>query len=266
MRPLYDPSLMEHVGMHISHKRKNLKTDNKKIEKITQNQFQELRDLKTERAREDQSKLPLYRNIGFTMAFLLVIVAFNWRFPADTLIDLGELEVAAEEIIEIPISEQKPPPPPKQAEVFNIVEVDNTIEVEEIEVNLDVEVNEETAMEEVIVEAVMVEEEVDEIFTIVEELPEPVGGTKAFLKYLAENIDYPTAAERLNVTGKVYLQFVVEKDGSLTDIKVVKGLGAGCDEEAVRVLSNAPNWKPGKQRGKPVRVSKLVPIHFKLIN
>lgn len=264
MRPLYDTSLMEHVGMHIGHKSRNLITENKNPTKINQDQYQELLEIKRERAKADVSTLPLYRNIGFTITLLIVIVIFNWKFPVEGLVDLGELEVVAEEIIEIPISEQPPPPPPKQSEVFNIVEVDNTVEIEDIDVNLDVEVNEQTVMEEIIVIESVEEEKVDEIFTIVEELPEPVGGTKAFLAYLAENINYPKQAMRIGVSGKVYLQFVVEKDGSLTDIKVVKGIGAGCDEEAVRVLSEAPNWKPGKQRGKPVRVSKLVPIHFRL--
>ena len=266
MRPLYNPSLMEHVGMHISHKKKNTKTK-PSSSSISQEQYQQLIDIKRERAKSEAAKLPLYRNIGFTITFLLIILVFNWRFPVEAIVDLGELEVRAEEIYDIPISEQLPPPPPKQAEVFNIVEVDNTVEIEEVEMVLDVEVNEQTQVQDVIVsvEPDFVEEEVDEIFSIVEEQPEPVGGIKAFLAYLSKNIEYPAAATRLGVTGKVFVQFVVEKDGSLTDIKVIKGIGAGCDEEAVRVLSNAPNWNPGKQRGVPVRVSKMVPINFQLI-
>ena len=263
MRPLFNPSLMEHVGMHVSHKKKDHKVNDKPYSK---DQYQELIDLKKERAQAEKAKLPLYRNIGFTITFLLLILVFNWKFPVETLVDLGELEVVAEEIYDIPISEQPPPPPPKQAEVFNIVEVQNTVEIEEIEMNLDVEVNEQTQLQDVIVsvEPEIEEEKAEEIFSIVEDHPEPVGGMKAFLGFLAENIEYPRAASRLGVSGKVFVQFVVEKDGSLTDIKVIKGIGAGCDEEAVRVLSTAPKWIPGKQRGVPVRVYKMVPINFQL--
>ena len=265
MRPLFDPSLMNHVGMHVSHKKKDPKVTNT-TRPLSEDLYQELMDIKKEREQAEKAKLPLYRNIGFTITFLLLIVVFNWRFPVEAIVDLGELEVVAEEIYDIPISEQQPPPPPSQAEVFNIVEVENTVEIEEIEITLDVEVTEQTAVQDVIVtvEPEIEEEKVDEIFSIVEVHPEPVGGIKTFMKYLAENIKYPNAASRLGVSGKVYVQFVVEKDGSLTDIKVIKGIGAGCDEEAVRVLTEAPKWSPGKQRGVPVRVYKMVPINFQL--
>ena len=139
--------------------------------------------------------------------------------------------------------------------------------LEEIEFELDMEVTEETRVEEVVIDynaEAMEEEKVEEIFNIVEDQPVPEGGMKAFYTYIAENIHYPNAARRMDVTGRVFLNFVVEKDGSLTDIKVVKGIGAGCDEEAVRVLAGAPNWKPGKQRGRPVRVYMTVPIRFVL--
>lgn len=268
MRPLfYSPSLMQNAGMHISRKEKNLETDRPQPTKFTKDQYQELLDIKKERVKLEQSRLPLYRNIGFTISFLLVIIVFNWNFKVEELVDLGELDVVAEEIIDIPISEQTPPPPPKQTESFNIVEVENTVELEEIDLELDVEVNEQTVMEEIIPVIEEVEEEkVDEIFTIVEEAPEPVGGQRAFLQYIADNLEYPAKASRLNVSGRVFLKFVVEKDGSITDVQVVKGIGAGCDEEAVRVLSGAPKWKPGKQRGMPVRVSKMIPINFVLRN
>ena len=254
---------MEHVAMYARKKREG---SNNNVEKtaLTPDEYQGLLELKEERKRNEKRIIPLYRNIGFTVSLLLVIVAFNWNFPVETIVDLGEVEEVAEEIIEIPISEQLPPPPPKASEVFHIVEVPNTEVVEETEIVLDVEVTEETSVAEVIVHvAEEVEKEVvEEIFTVVEEYPEPVGGFKAFNSYLAEHISYPRTAAKMGVSGKVFVQFVVEKDGKLTDIQVVKGIGAGCDEEAVRVVSEAPNWKPGKQRGVPVRVRKTVPIYF----
>jgi protein TonB len=108
------------------------------------------------------------------------------------------------------------------------------------------------------------EEKAEEIFTIVEQQPEPIGGFTAFYTYVGENLKYPRLAQRGNIQGRVYIQFVVEKDGSLTDIKTIKGIGGGCDEEACRIIGNAPKWNPGKQRGRPVRVIMVIPILFKL--
>jgi protein TonB len=106
------------------------------------------------------------------------------------------------------------------------------------------------------------EEKAEEIFTIVEQSPEPKMGMSAFLAYLYENVKYPEKALRLEVQGKVFVQFVVNADGTLTDFEVIRGIGAGCDEEALRVLKAAEPWNPGKQRGKPVRVRMILPIHF----
>lgn len=103
-----------------------------------------------------------------------------------------------------------------------------------------------------------------ETFTIVEEQPQPEGGMQAFYKYVQENLKYPEQARADTIQGKVYVQFVVDKDGSITDAKTIKGIGGGCDEEAVRVIANSPKWIPGKQRGEAVKVRMILPITFKL--
>ncbi|HVS92274.1 MAG TPA: TonB family protein [Mucilaginibacter sp.] len=108
------------------------------------------------------------------------------------------------------------------------------------------------------------EEDPNKIFTAVEEEPSFPGGQDAFIKYLSKNIHYPAVARENGVQGKVFLSFVCEKDGSLTDIKVVRGIGSGCDDEAVRVLKNSPKWTPGVQNGKHVRVAYTIPITFAL--
>ena len=135
--------------------------------------------------------------------------------------------------------------------------------------SVDIEMNEDTRIEAVVfiedTQAGIPEEKVDEIFTIVEEQPSPDGGIKSFYEFVSKNLNYPAQARRMGMEGRVFVEFVVEKDGSLTDIKVVKGIGAGCNEEAVRVLSLAPNWNPGKQRGREVRVRMIMPIMFKLL-
>ncbi|PKP33351.1 MAG: hypothetical protein CVU00_10805 [Bacteroidetes bacterium HGW-Bacteroidetes-17] len=104
----------------------------------------------------------------------------------------------------------------------------------------------------------------DPVFTVPEVDAEYIGGEEARLAFFAKNLKYPELARKAGVQGRVYVTFVIEKDGSLTDIKVIRGIGSGCDQEAVRVIKLMPNWIPGKQRGKPVRVQFNLPIRFTL--
>ncbi|CCG98795.1 TonB family protein [Fibrella aestuarina BUZ 2] len=115
---------------------------------------------------------------------------------------------------------------------------------------------------EVVVEAPAPKEE--EIFTVVEQNPEFVGGQAAMYAWLGKNIKYPAAAQRANISGKVFVSFTVNTDGSITDAQVLKGLGFGTDEEAIRVVKSMPKWKPGKQSGRAVRVKYNLPISFQL--
>ncbi|MCD8540646.1 MAG: TonB family protein [Leadbetterella sp.] len=104
----------------------------------------------------------------------------------------------------------------------------------------------------------------EEIFRGVEQDPEFPGGLSALMKYLQKNVNYPAAAQRANASGKVILQFVVEKDGSVGQISVIKSVGFGCDEEAVRVLKSMPKWSPGRQNGQAVRVWYTLPVTYTL--
>jgi protein TonB len=103
-----------------------------------------------------------------------------------------------------------------------------------------------------------------DVYVVVESMPTFPGGMGALMKYLAENIRYPQRAIVAGIQGRVFVNFIVEPDGSITNAKVLRGIGAGCDEEAMRVVQNMPNWIPGKQRGKPVRVSYNLPVKFML--
>lgn len=105
---------------------------------------------------------------------------------------------------------------------------------------------------------------VEQIFTVVEQMPEFPGGMEKMMGFVSKNVRYPQQARDANVSGKVYVQFVVRKDGSITDIKTVRGIGSGCDEEAMRVVKSMPNWTPGTQRGKPVDVRMILPVNFSL--
>ena len=104
----------------------------------------------------------------------------------------------------------------------------------------------------------------DQIFTVVEQNPEFPGGMAALGQFLGKNIRYPPAASRANISGRVFVSFVVNTDGSIQDVTVLKGLGFGTDEEAMRVVKAMPKWRPGKQSGRPVRVKYNLPINFQL--
>jgi protein TonB len=210
----------------------------------------------------------LISSISICLSLLIVILMFEWRFyESESDVQMKSDTEQFEDLLDVPQTAQPAPPPPQVSNV-QVVEVSDEEMIEEIEVSFDIEITEETKVEEAVtteIETSEPEEEIaDEIFTIVEEQPSPIGGMKAFYEYVSENLKYPVKASRMDIQGRVFVQFVVEKDGSLTDIQVVKGIGAGCDEEAVRVIKNAPRWEPGKQRGRPVRVKMILPIVFKL--
>ena len=106
----------------------------------------------------------------------------------------------------------------------------------------------------------------DSIYQIVEEIPQFPGGENAMMKHVSQNIVYPEEAKEKGIQGRVFVSFVIEKDGSVSNVKVLRGIGGGCDEEAVRAISSMPKWKPGKMKGKPVRVNYQIPVMFKLDN
>jgi protein TonB len=192
-------------------------------------------------------KAGLYRNIGFVLSLAIVLFAFEYKSYDDTGVkNLGQVADDFEDLMEIPPTEQPPPPP------------------QEIEVDLDVDMTEETVIEEIVFEEAPEEEEADEIFTIVEDQPGFPGGMGAFYQFVSKNLKYPNQARRMGIEGKVFVQFVVDRDGTITEVASIKGIGAGCDEEAVRVIKSSPKWSAGKQRGKAVKVRMILPITFKL--
>jgi periplasmic protein TonB len=210
---------------------------------------------KTEKA-DLTKKSFLFFSIGLMISLLLAITAFTYRVYDDTSVkDLGNNNLNNEEILEVPPTEQLPPPPPKIQQP-QIIEVPDEKKIEEeIDINMDTEVTEDTKVEEI---------KIQQIFLVVEETAAPIGGMPAFYEFISKKLKYPAQARRMGIEGKVFVEFVIERDGSITDVKAIKGIGAGCDEEAVRVVQSAPKWKAGKQRGKPVRQRMVLPIAFKL--
>ena len=224
-----------------------------------------MRDTKKSPKADLENKKIIFIEIGLVIALAVILLAFEWKSYEKLEIDLTTrvADDIQEEMIEITQHEKPPPPPtpPQQTTIIEIVEDD--VEIED-EIEIDVEADENTEMMEY--EPVEEPEEEDEaqIFTVVESMPGYPGGEAARIKYLNNNIKYPQMARESGIQGRVFVTFVVEKDGRVTDVRVLRGIGGGCDEEAIRVIQNMPNWQPGKQRGKPVRVQFNMPILFKL--
>ncbi|HIG32108.1 MAG TPA: energy transducer TonB [Flavobacteriales bacterium] len=204
-----------------------------------------------------ERKRGLFLQIGLVIALLIVLAAFEYKSYEKSVYNLGQLNLddLEEEIIPITKQELKPPPPapPPPPEVIEIVEdeveIENEIEIEDTESDEDLEI---------------IEEDDDEVFMVVESMPVFPGGDLGLMKYIQKNVKYPPIAKEYNITGKVYISFIVDKSGSVTNVKVVRGVDKNLDAEAVRVIKSLPKYKPGKQRGKPVRVMFTVPINFTL--
>ena len=258
-------------------RRKILKDQNKpsaKKEKpknglvLRKKDYEDLIQLKRKRDKTQKERSVLFFLVGLCLTLGALIILFNWNFVDNKNLDLlgANDDQAFEEFQDIPNTQQPPPPPPQVIQQPIIVEVPDEILLEEIDVDIDVEATEEMAIEDVIFDPVdEAEEEAEEIFQIVETYPAPVGGYSAFYTYIAENLKYPAFALQANIGGRVFVMFVVDKDGTITDVTALKGIGGGCDEEAVRVVQNAPKWIPGKQRGRKVKVRMTLPITFKLM-
>ena len=214
-----------------------------------------------------ENKKVMFTQIGLIISLLIAWMAFEHKSYDKREIDpslLRQTEVVEEEMVEITKQEEPKPQPvevPKQTTQLEIVEDD--VEVEDIEINADVDQNE-VIEEYVPVEVEEEEVQEQEIFQIVEEMPAYPGGDQKLMEFIAKGIKYPQIARETGIQGRVFVGFVVEPDGSVSNVKVLRGIGGGCDEEAMRVVKSMPKWKPGKQRGKAVRVSYMLPVNFKL--
>jgi len=215
-----------------------------------------------------ENKKSVFMQIGLVVTLAIVLIAFEWT---STDVDASQFEMveeleAEEEIMPITRQEEvkppPPPPPPKVADVLNIVEddveLDEELDIEDTEMDDDTEIDfSDLAME---------EEESDDapVFFIVEDMPEFPGGEEALRKYIAQSVKYPVIAQENGIQGRVYVSFVVNTKGKVTDVKIARGVDPNLDKEAIRVVQAMPAWKPGKQRGKAVKVSYTVPINFVL--
>ena len=207
--------------------------------------------------------------IGFVIALAVMFVSLEWtqREIEDNSDIYAVHDVSlVEEMAPITMPEKKTVPPPpaaiKKAEIIEIIDDDADI-IDDVmasdEDNSDwVDINTITVVEP------EPEIEDDTEFLVVEDQPEFPGGTAALLEYLRKNIKYPAICRENNIQGRVLVTFIVNKDGAIVEPEVVKSVNPSLDKEALRVISQMPNWKPGSQRGKPVRVKYTVPVNFRL--
>ena len=225
-----------------------------------------MEEKKSPKANLENKKL-MFMQIGMIISLLIAWLAFEHKSYDKRQIDeslLNREVVLDEEMVEITKQEEQKPQPveqPQQTTQLEIVEDD--VETEDLNINAEVEQNE--VIEEYVAPEVVEEEVVEqEIFQIVEEMPAFPGGEAKLMEYVGKNIKYPQIARETGIQGRVFIGFVVEPDGSVSNVKLLRGIGGGCDEEAMRVVKSMPKWKPGKQRGKAVRVSYQIPVLFKL--
>jgi protein TonB len=216
-----------------------------------------------------ENKTTIFVQLGLVISLGIVLMAFNLNDTvksADTLGDLSAQQIE-DEVIPVTRAEEvkppPPPPPPKVIEVLTIID-DNADIDEEFEFE-STEANDATIIDAVpVIETEKEDESASEIFVIVEDMPEFPGGELALRKWIANNIKYPVIAAENGIQGKVYVQFVVDKNGAITNARIARGVDPSIDQEALRVVNSLPKWKPGMQRGKSVRVSYTVPINFQL--
>lgn len=207
----------------------------------------------------------IYFQLGLIIAGGLTLVAFEWTSPIN-INDLPKPYNTDEVEIDFPIimpevkidrPEVKPIVTPRKSDIIQIViDVFNPEPNIEQTPELNFDPNDYKVVEKGIVDP--------KFFTVVEEMPEFKGGLKSLYKFLGENIKYPAREKDAGIQGVVHLRFVAGKAGEIRDVEVLRGVSEAINNEAIRVLKAMPNWKPGKQRGKKVSVSYMLPIRFKL--
>jgi protein TonB len=224
---------------------------------------------KTPKANLENKKF-LYREIGLIITLALVLLAFEWKTYEKSISSLDNSSAVMIEEEMIPITNETPPPPPEMpkiptvSDVIEIVDDDMKISNDliintEDDSKLGVEIKDYRQAKEEVIE----EEEIP--FQIVEEKPSFQGGDEStFTKWVFERLVYPEIAKENGVQGRVILQFLVGTDGRVSEVKVVRGVDASLDKEAVRVVSSSPKWTPGRQRNKPVKVRYTFPVIFQL--
>ncbi|MEN8251726.1 MAG: energy transducer TonB [Bacteroidota bacterium] len=214
-----------------------------------------------------EKKRGLFFWIGLSISLLFVISAFEWKseYEIRPFDDIKEV-LPDDELVYI--TEQPPPKPPKKIKKVipkDFIPVKDDVKVpEDIIALLDPADLTDDALDSLLTDDIPDEPQVTFNSWAVQSQPQPKNGFKGFYSFISNNLKYPREAQRLNIEGRVTIGFVVNEKGEIVEAEIIKGIGAGCDEEALRIMSLLPAWTPGKQRGKPVRVRMVLPLTFKL--
>lgn len=212
-----------------------------------------------------ERKRPVFFQLGLIVAISAALAAFEWRTPDRERIFIPRTtpDETIPEVIRV--VKEKKAELPKTANVTVLKIVDNTKDVSDIDIS--VEIDPAAYLEPFILPDPLPDEpdtDSSEPFAVVEQMPRFPGGEAALMKYLSDHLVYPLSARETGISGVVYIAFVVEPDGRITSEKVLREVPGGCTEEALRVIKSMPNWIPGMQRGKPVRVTINLPVRFVL--
>lgn len=216
---------------------------------------------KTEKANIDKN-IGKYFLVGLAVSIALVITAFEWRFFDQQTKELtSDLEIEEDEMVADVTQQKKRKPPPPAPPEIEIVEDDVDVDEDQPDIK-EVDMDQNTAMN--LPEGKEEAKEDDKIFMVVEDSPTFPGGEGEMMRYISNNIEYPQMEKENGIEGQVVVNFVVNEDGSISNIKILKGITKGLNEEAKRVIKTMPKWEPGEQRGKPVKVRVNLPIRFSL--
>jgi len=224
-------------------------------------------DLKKSPKASLEDKKMFFLLMGFVMVLSLVYIGLEWTQSEVTVYDNVNTDFLVEDELDVIQTRQDQPPPPPPPPAPEVVEVLNVVENDKVTASI--EINTEDDKNKVVIVnapvlATVVEEEDNVVFQVVETMPTFPGGDAELFKFLSNNVKYPVIAQENGIQGRVICQFVVNKDGSIVDVEVVRSVDASLDKEAIRVIKSMPKWSPGKQRGKPVRVKYTLPVNFKL--
>ena len=224
---------------------------------------------KSDKVNLEKSKAT-YFQLGLVIVLSLSLIAFEWTTGTRGAneFDLGNSEIMEEEVIPStemePEQPETPPEIPNVADIFEIVEDDIIIENEILFEDDDANIDDEVALYQFEITE-QAEDKEEEIFVTAEEMPTFRGGDQSkFAKWVKDNVNYPQLAAENGVHGKVYVGFVVEPDGSVSNVAIMRGVDAALDNEALRVVRKSPKWAPGLQRGAPVRVRFTITVNFQL--
>ena len=204
-----------------------------------------------------------FTNLGLVLSITFVLVAFEWKAYDDFQMKVITPSSQIWDSLEIPVTIQNPPPPPAQIPIELIIEPDDQ-QVDHSSLTIDIDYNPLTPLPDIVISDLPIIEKPDEIIDFVEKQASFKGGMEAWYAYLRKNLTYPSQARKMGIQGAVIVRFVVNTDGSIQDVEIVRGIGGGCDEIAKKVIVNSPNWNPGNSKGLPVRSRMTMPIRFRL--